>query len=36
MKHHDLDVYPIPREKTPMYINEPWLIDRLIKERKEH
>lgn len=33
MEHHDLDVYPIPGEKTPMYINEPWLIDRSIKER---
>ena len=28
MKHHSLDVYPIPKEKTPMYINEPWLIDK--------
>ena len=25
--HHDLDIHPIPKEKTPMYINEPWLID---------
>ena len=25
--HHDLDVYPIPREKQPMFINEPWLVD---------
>ena len=33
MEHHDLDVYPIPWEKTPMYISEPWLIDRSIKER---
>ena len=28
MEHHNLDPYPIPREKKPMYINEPWLIDR--------
>lgn len=28
MEHHSLDVYPVPREKAPMYINEPWLIDR--------
>lgn len=28
MEHHSLDIYPVPREKTPMYINEPWLIDR--------
>ena len=27
MEHHDLDIHPIPREKTPMFINEPWLID---------
>ena len=28
MEHHRLDPYPVPREKTPLYINEPWLIDR--------
>lgn len=28
MEHHKLDIYPIPREKAPMFINEPWLIDR--------
>ena len=27
MEQHDLDIHPIPREKVPMYINEPWLID---------
>lgn len=26
-EHHQLDPYPIPREKTPMFINEPWMID---------
>ena len=25
--HHDLDVFPIPKEKQPMFINEPWLVD---------
>lgn len=25
--HHDLDVYPIPKEKQPMFINEPRLVD---------
>ena len=25
--HHDLDPYPIPKDKTPMLINEPWIID---------
>ena len=27
MEHHTLDVHPIPKEKKPLYINEPWLID---------
>ena len=27
LEHHDLDVYPFPKEKAPMFINEPWLID---------
>lgn len=25
--HHTLDVYPNPREKKPLYINEAWMID---------
>lgn len=25
--HHDLDVYPNPKETQPMFINEPWLVD---------
>lgn len=33
MEHHDLDIYPIPREKTALYINGPWLIDKSIMER---
>ena len=28
--HHPLDVWPLPREKKPMFINEPWLIDESI------
>lgn len=32
LEHHDLDVYPIPKEKAPMFINEPWLIDELKEE----
>ena len=28
--HHTLDVYPIPREKVPMFINEPWLVDQTL------
>jgi hypothetical protein len=26
-EHHDLDPYPIPKGKEPLYVNEPWLID---------
>lgn len=26
-EHHNIDVHPIPRDKTPRFINEPWLID---------
>ena len=33
--HHILDVYPIPREKEPMFINEPWLIDKTLLESCE-
>ena len=25
--HHPLDVWPLPRDQKPMFINEPWLID---------
>ena len=28
LEHHDLDIHPIPKEKKPLFINEPWLIDR--------
>ena len=27
MDHHVLDIYPNPRDKSPLYINEPWIID---------
>ena len=30
--NHDLDVHPVPKEKQPMYINEPWLIDDTLLE----
>ena len=26
--HHKLDPYPDPKDKTPIYINEPWVIDK--------
>ena len=36
MKHHRLDPYPIPEDKTPLYINEPWLIDKSLLEHLQH
>ena len=27
MEHHDIDIYPIPEDQKPRFINEPWLID---------
>ena len=27
MDHHNLDIYAEPRDKSPLYINEPWIID---------
>ena len=27
MEHHNLDAHPIPKEKMPLFINEPWMID---------
>lgn len=27
---HPLDVWPLPREQKPMFINEPWLVDQSI------
>lgn len=32
MERHRLDPYPIPKEKTPLCINEPWLIDKSLLE----
>ncbi len=32
MEYHRLDPYPIPKEKTPLCINEPWLIDKSLLE----
>lgn len=29
---HDLDVYPVPKGKTPLYINEPQLVDPVLWE----
>ena len=32
MIYNRLDVYPVPKDKAPRYINEPWLIDTSILE----
>ena len=32
MQHHRLDPYPIPKDKAPLYVNEPWLIDKSLLE----
>ena len=31
-----MDPYPIPREKTPLYINEPWIVDKSLLEYSPH
>ena len=36
MEHHSLDPYPIPKDKPPLYINEPWLIDKSLLEYPPH
>ncbi len=30
MDHRRLDPYPIPRDETPRFINEPWLTDKYL------
>ena len=36
LEHHQLDPYPIPKEKTPLYINEPWLVDKTLLDYPPH
>ncbi len=36
MKHHRLDPYLIPKDKTPLYVDEPWLIDKSLLEHLQH
>lgn len=31
MEQHDLDTHPIPKESEPIFINEPWMIDRSLQ-----
>lgn len=30
--HHDLDIYPVPKEQAPLYVNEPWIVDASLLE----
>lgn len=32
MEHYRLDPYPIPKERIPLYVNEPWLADKTLLE----
>ena len=32
MEHHSLDPYPVPKDKSPLYINEPRIIDKSLLE----
>ena len=32
IRHPQLDVYPVPREKSPVFINQPWLLDETLYE----
>jgi len=25
--HHDLDIYPMPKDQAPLFVNEPWIVD---------
>lgn len=36
MEHHRLDSYSISKDKTPLYINESWLIDKSLLEHLQH
>lgn len=31
MEHHNLDIQPIPNGSEPLFINEPWMIDRSLQ-----
>ena len=32
MEHHTLDINPLPEDKRPLYINEPYLVDETLSE----
>lgn len=31
MEHHNLGINPIPKDSDPLFINEPWIIDRSLQ-----
>ncbi len=33
---HKLDPHPIPKDETPLYVNEPWLLDKYLLEFPPH
>ena len=35
MTRHRLDPYPVPKDKSPRYVNEPWIIDKSLLEYPE-
>ncbi len=36
MNHHMLDPYPLSKDKSPLYVNEPWLVDKSLLEYPPH
>ena len=30
--HHDIDIYPMPKDQAPLYVNEPWIVDSSLLE----
>lgn len=32
MEYYSLDPYPAPKDKAPLYVNEPWIIDKSLLE----
>ena len=30
--HHDLDIYPRPKDQAPLFVNEPWIVDNTLLE----
>lgn len=32
MYHHTLEPYPVPKDKSSLHVNEPWLIDKTLPD----